>query len=156
MTTKAACAARLNTSHAAFLASNTVSPRQRGGKGMRVERVAKALMGAMLATAFAMLLTGPAKAADEPKRIEITAKRFSYSPAEVTVKKGQPVDLVFHTQDVGHGIKFKELGLQTQIGKGSDGELKFTPDKIGDFVGHCSRFCGTGHGSMTLMLHVTE
>ena len=35
-------------------------------------------------------------------------------------------------------------------------ELAFTPDKTGDFVGHCSVFCGSGHGSITLTLHVTE
>ncbi|HXE08830.1 MAG TPA: cupredoxin domain-containing protein [Acidobacteriaceae bacterium] len=123
---------------------------------MRFERVAKALVSAMIASAFAVPLASPAKAADEPKRIEITAKRFSYWPSEITVKKGQPVDLVFHTEDVAHGIRFKELGLQTEIPKGKESELKFTPEKTGDFEGHCSRFCGTGHGSMTLMLHVTE
>jgi len=121
-----------------------------------IQRVVKVSLAGMLAIAGCMALARPAAATDEPKRIEITAKRFSYSPSEITVKKGEPVDLVFHTADVGHGIKFKELGLQTQIGKGSDGELRFTPDKAGDFVGHCSHFCGTGHGSMMLMLHVTE
>jgi cytochrome c oxidase subunit II len=126
--------------------------------GMRagIQRVVKASMVGMLAFAGCMALARPATAADEPKRIEITAKRFSYSPSEITVKKGEPVDLVFHTADVTHGIRFKELGLQTQIGKGSDGELRFTPNKAGDFVGHCSHFCGVGHGSMTMTLHVTE
>src|SRR6185437_11292519 len=121
-----------------------------------IQRIVKASLAGVLAISSFTALAGPATAADEPKRIEITAKQFSYSPSEITVKKGEPVDLVFHTVDVAHGIKFKELRLQTEIGKGSDGELRFTPDKVGDFVGHCSHFCGTGHGSMTLMLHVTE
>jgi cytochrome c oxidase subunit 2 len=95
-------------------------------------------------------------AADSPKRIEITAKRFSYSPSEVTVKKGEPVVLVFRSEDVPHGIKFKDLNLQTEIGKSAPNQLSFTPTQAGDFVGHCSHFCGTGHGSMTLTLHVTE
>ena len=95
-------------------------------------------------------------AADAPKRIEIVAKRFSYSPSEVTLKKGEPVLLVFRSQDVPHGIKFKELNLQTEIGKSTANQLSFTPTQTGDFVGHCSHFCGTGHGSMTLTLHVTE
>ena len=93
---------------------------------------------------------------DQPQRIEITAKRFSYAPAEITVKKGEPVVLVFHTEDVTHGIKFEELGLKAEIRKDAPAELSFTPDKAGDFVGRCSHFCGMGHGSMTLMLHVTE
>ncbi len=86
----------------------------------------------------------------------MTAKRFEFTPAEVTVKKGEPVVLVFHSEDVTHGIRFKELGLQAEIAKGDEGKLEFTPDKTGDFVGHCSHFCGVGHGSMTLTLHVTE
>jgi len=102
-----------------------------------------------------MALTRPAPAADEPRRIEITAKRFAFEPAEITVKKGEAVNLIFHSEDVTHGIKFKELDLQTEISKG-ESELKLTADKVGDYVGHCSHFCGVGHGSMTLTLHVTE
>ena len=107
-------------------------------------------------TAAVLLLSGVATAADGPRRIEITAKRFSYSPSDVTVKKGEPVVLVFHSLDVAHGIKFKELNLQTEIHKDSDGVLSFTPTQTGDFIGHCSHFCGAGHGSMVLTLHVTE
>lgn len=120
-------------------------------------RAARAALAVTLAMAGCMALSRTATAADdEPRRIEITAKRFSFEPAEITVKKGEAVDLVFHSEDVTHGIKFKELELGTEISKGDESELKFTPDKTGDFVGHCSRFCGVGHGSMTLTLHVTE
>jgi cytochrome c oxidase subunit 2 len=101
-------------------------------------------------------LSGFAPAQDAPQRIEVTAKRFAYVPAEVTVKKGQPVVIVLTTEDVAHGLKFKELNLNAKIEKNKPSELAFTPDKVGDFVGHCSVFCGSGHGSMTLTLHVTE
>ncbi len=94
--------------------------------------------------------------APETRRIEVVAKRFAYIPADVTLKKGQPVVLVLRSQDVAHGVKFKELNLQSDIGKGQTSELAFTPAQTGDFVGHCSRFCGSGHGAMTLTLHVTE
>jgi cytochrome c oxidase subunit 2 len=95
-------------------------------------------------------------AADAPRRIDIVAKRFSYTPAEITLKKGEPVVLVLHSDDVPHGLKFKELNLQAEVGRGGASELSFTPNVSGDFIGHCSRFCGSGHGSMTLTLHVTE
>jgi cytochrome c oxidase subunit 2 len=97
-----------------------------------------------------------ATAADAPRRIEIMAKRFTYTPSEITLKKGQPVVLVLHSADVAHGLKFAELNLKTDIGKGETSELPLTPAQVGDFVGHCSHFCGAGHGSMTLTLHVTE
>jgi len=97
-----------------------------------------------------------AQAADTPRRIEITAKRFEYIPAEVTVKKGEPVVLVLHSTDVAHGIKFADLNLKADIGTAGTSELAFTPDKVGTFVGHCSHFCGSGHRTTTLTLHVTE
>jgi cytochrome c oxidase subunit 2 len=96
------------------------------------------------------------RAQGEPRRVDVTAKRFTYDPDEITLKKGQPVVLVITSADVTHGLRFKELNLNTKIDKGKPAELSFTPDKVGDFVGHCSVFCGSGHGGMTLTLHVVE
>jgi cytochrome c oxidase subunit 2 len=107
-------------------------------------------------TLSSLMLSGFSAAPDAPRRIEVSAKKFSYSPAEITVKKGEPVILVLTTEDVAHGLKFKELNLDAKFDKKKPAELAFTPDKTGDFVGHCSVFCGSGHGSMTLTLHVTE
>ena len=90
----------------------------------------------------------------EARRIDVVAKRYAYIPADITLHRGEPVVLVLRSEDVAHGIKFSELGLQSEIGKGQTGELAFTPDRAGDFIGHCSHFCGSGHGSMTLTLHV--
>jgi cytochrome c oxidase subunit II len=105
---------------------------------------------------FAITLSGFVPAPDTPKRIEVSVKKFEYTPGEITLKKGEPVVLVLTTQDVAHGLKFTELNLNTKFAKGKPSELAFTPDKVGDFVGHCSVFCGSGHGSMTLTLHVAE
>jgi cytochrome c oxidase subunit 2 len=101
-------------------------------------------------------LSRPVSAADTPRRIEVVSKRFVYEPAEITLKKGEPVVLALRSDDVTHGVKFPELNLQTEIRKGATSELSFTPTKTGDFVGHCSHFCGSGHGVMTLTLHVTD
>jgi cytochrome c oxidase subunit 2 len=103
-----------------------------------------------------LTLSGFSSAPDAPRRIDVSVKRFAYTPAEITLKKGEPVVLVLTTEDVAHGLKFKELNLNSRFEKGKPAELAFTPDKVGDFVGHCSVFCGSGHGSMTLTLHVTE
>jgi len=105
---------------------------------------------------LSLALSGFTPAPDGPRKIEVSVKRFAYTPAEITVKKGEPVVLVLTTEDVPHGLKFKELDLNAKVEKGKPAELAFTPDKVGDFVGHCSVFCGSGHGSMTLTLHVTE
>lgn len=99
--------------------------------------------------------TGP-KGQAQPRRIEIIAKKFAFVPSEITVTKGQPVVLVLQSEDVLHGIRFKDLNLDTDIRKDAPSELSFTPEKTGTFIGRCSRFCGKGHGEMTLTLHVTE
>jgi cytochrome c oxidase subunit II len=100
--------------------------------------------------------TRTVRAQDAPKRIEVTAKRFTYEPADITVKKGEPVILVIKSDDVAHGLRFRDLDLNAKIDKGGATELKFTPDKTGDFVGQCSVFCGSGHGGMKLTLHVVN
>jgi len=122
---------------------------------MKLQIISKLLIVGTLAITC---VAGPRRvtAANDPRRIEIAAKRFSFAPAEITLKKGEPVVLVLHTEDVPHGIKISELNLETEIAKGAPSEVSFTPNVAGDFVGHCSRFCGSGHGSMTLTLHVTE
>ncbi|HEX3893934.1 MAG TPA: hypothetical protein VHW46_15270 [Terracidiphilus sp.] len=43
-----------------------------------------------------------------------------------------------------------------RVGKGGTAEVHFTPNQTGTFVGHCSVFCGMGHGSMTLTLRVVD
>ena len=91
-----------------------------------------------------------------PRRIEVSAKRFEFTPAQVTLKKGESVVLVLKSGDVAHGLRFRELGIETRVDKGQISELAFTPDKVGTFVGHCSVFCGSGHGGMTLTLQVVE
>ncbi|HWE83948.1 MAG TPA: cupredoxin domain-containing protein [Terracidiphilus sp.] len=91
-----------------------------------------------------------------PRRVEIDAKRFTYSPGEITLKKGEPVILVLKSEDVAHGLRIRELNINLKVKAGGTGEMQFTPDKTGDFVGHCSVFCGEGHGSMAIKLHVVN
>jgi cytochrome c oxidase subunit 2 len=99
-------------------------------------------------------LQAPAQDSHGPRRIEIVARRFTFEPASITLKKGEPVVLVLKTSDVPHGVRFRDLNLEIKASKSGSGEVPFTPDKDGDFVGHCSVFCGAGHGSMEMTIHV--
>ena len=101
-------------------------------------------------------LTGRVRAQEAPRRIEITAKRFEFDPPEITLKKGEPVVLVLKSADVAHGLSFRELHIDIRPPAGGTAEVQFTPEKTGDFIGHCSVFCGRGHGSMVMKMHVTE
>lgn len=99
--------------------------------------------------------TMPAGRAESPRRIEIVAKRFTYDPDVITLKRGEPVVLVFHSIDVTHGLKVVELNINSEgIKKGKDSEIQFTPQEPGQYVGQCARFCGKGHGSMKLQINV--
>jgi cytochrome c oxidase subunit 2 len=112
----------------------------------------------MLIASFALLtvLSSSVVRTEEPKRIEITAKRFTYEPGEITLTKGQPVVLVIKSLDVTHGLRVRELNVDVKIPVGAPKEVPLTPEKTGDFVAHCSVFCGPNHGSMALKLHVVQ
>ncbi len=112
------------------------------------------IISAALVIPGVRLQSEPAAAAAGPRRVEISAKRFAFDPAVITLKKGEPVVLVLKSSDVPHGLRFRELGVELKVSKGGTGQVQFTPDKVGDFVGHCIVFCGEGHGTMALTLHV--
>jgi cytochrome c oxidase subunit II len=94
---------------------------------------------------------------ESPKRIEIIAKKFTYEPDAITLKKGQPVVLVMRSVDVTHGLKVDELNITTRdIKKSRETDIQLTPQQTGHFVGQCANFCGTGHGEMKLQIDVVE
>ena len=103
------------------------------------------------------LALSPLVAGDEPAQtISIPAQRFSFTPNEITLKKGQPVTLVIQTKDVTHGLLIEGLGVRTEIKKGKGSEVTFTPGTAGTFEAKCAHFCGKGHGSMKMTVRVLE
>ncbi len=94
--------------------------------------------------------------AESPKTITISASRFKFEPNEITVKKGEEVIMIIQSQDVTHGLLLKDFGVKTEIKKGQSTEVKFTPQTAGTFEGKCAHFCGKGHGSMKMTIHVVE
>jgi cytochrome c oxidase subunit II len=103
-----------------------------------------------------LLLARAEQPAASTRTIAITARRFSYMPSEVTLKKGETVTLVFHTEDVTHGFILPEWKLRAEIHKNHPVKITVQPDSVGTFEARCSYFCGVGHGSMRLFFHVVE
>ena len=124
-------------------------PQQQGARGIWNSTLGR-IAGAVLLSLF----MAASSAAPSSRRIEVKATRYSFEPAEITVKTGEPVDLVLMSSDVPHGLRIRELNINVKASKGKPGEAKFTPEAAGTFVGHCSVFCGAGHGKMTLTIHV--
>lgn len=113
------------------------------------------VLGVMSAMILGVCVLGAAPQNDQAaKRIDITAKRFSYTPNAITLKQGQPVLLVFHSEDVTHGIEISSLGIKKDLPKGKDVEISVTPKEVGDFYGACSHFCGAEHASMIFEINV--
>ncbi len=95
--------------------------------------------------------------ADEPERvIQITAKRFEYSPKDITVKKGVPVVLEFTSQDRAHGFSCPGLKIRGDVRPGKVTQVRFVPQTARPYLFHCDNFCGSGHESMTGTITVTE
>lgn len=112
----------------------------------------------LIATALfaAMLLGSSGYAADSEQVIKITAKKFEYSPKEITVKKGVPVVLEFTSLDRVHGFSCPDLKIRSDILPGTTSTLRFVPDRVGTFPFHCDNFCGTGHEGMRGAIKVVE
>ena len=111
-----------------------------------------------MTTGFGVLsyTTYSAPRADDVKVIRLTAKKFDFTPSEITVKKGVPVALELTASDRVHGFSLPDLELTAKIEPGKVTRVLFTPDKTGEFTFSCNIFCGSGHEEMAGRLIVTE
>ncbi len=96
------------------------------------------------------------RASDNPKVIEISAKKFEFSPSQITLKKGEPVILRLSSSDRVHGFMSKPLKIDTDIPADKSEDVTVTPDTAGDFTVICDHYCGTGHGNMKMKVTVVE
>ena len=97
----------------------------------------------------------PARAS-EPRVIEIHAKRFGFSPDQVTLKKGETVKIRLVSEDVTHGFFLRPLKIDEEVSPGQPTEITLTPDKSGTFTTICDHFCGANHGNMKMTIVVSE
>ena len=118
------------------------------------------VMLAVAAAAFGLGSVGAYMVAEsaQPKEkvIKITAKKFNYTPGEVTLKKGVPVILEFKTLDVLMGFNLPDFNVRADIVPGKTTRLRLVPDKTGTFVFLCDIFCGTGHEEMNGKITVVD
>jgi cytochrome c oxidase subunit 2 len=111
------------------------------------------------AAAFlALFAAAPAVPQDTtvPRVVEVTAKRFEFTPKELTLKKGETVTFRFRSEDVTHGFLLRTLKLDVDITPGKATDVTVTPQKAGTFTAICDHFCGAGHGGMKMKVVVVE
>jgi cytochrome c oxidase subunit 2 len=105
------------------------------------------------------------------KTIEISAKKYEFSPSEIRVAKGTHVELKVHSVDDTHGVKldvyaegskdkatpglvFDHPDQNGKVSKGVDQVLDFVAQTPGTYDFKCAKFCGFGHDKMKAKLIV--
>lgn len=89
--------------------------------------------------------------------VVVHAKRYGFAPAEITLKKNETVNLELVSDDVLHSLVVRGLNINVKSLKpGESTDIAVTPAQVGDFKGTCGVFCGIGHGSMSLVVHVVD
>ena len=97
---------------------------------------------------------GPSSAQDEPRTIEVVAKRFSFEPARIEVTEGERVKLLVRSGDGVHGVEIKKLKVNKKVPRGGEVTIEFVAPAPGEFPILCSEYCGDGHEDMKGMLVV--
>ena len=82
-------------------------------------RIALALSLLALLGAPGLLPAAARAEAAPPRTVEIVAKRFQFTPAEVTLRRGEPVVLRLRSEDVVHGFFTRALGIDATIDPGA-------------------------------------
>jgi len=103
---------------------------------------------------------------EEPVQVvEMTAKKYAYSPEEIRVKKGTRVHLKIRATDRTHGFKIQlypegtpekgEPGLRIadnqinfKLEENQERTIEFVAERPGTYIFRCSVFCGMGHRGM--------
>ena len=91
----------------------------------------------------------PAPVGTPVKEIEVSAKKYEFTPAEIEVPANTLLRLHLKATDKEHGFELKSV---------KDSCVKFKPeapvtvefyaDKAGEYEFKCCKYCGLSHGSM--------
>ena len=124
------------------------------------------LPASLLAFAEFLSLAQPAPAQSQDAQvIEISAKKYEFSPSEIHVKMGERIQLKVHSVDETHGVKidvypegskdkstpglrFDQPDQNGKVEKNVDQVPEFVAVKEGAYEFKCAKLCGMGHGRM--------
>jgi cytochrome c oxidase subunit 2 len=106
------------------------------------------LLCATAAGAWARQVKG-AGDVEDVKTIDVTASRFQFDPATITVAEGERVRLRLHSADRIHAFAIKAFRVKASIPSAGEAvTVDFVADRAGSFDFTCAEYCGTGHARM--------
>src|ERR1700746_3514475 len=135
-------------------------------KGMAIRALVPTLSVFSVALAFCVPQPIPVVAEDQKEQvIELTAKKYEYSPSPFHVKAGTKVQLKITATDHDHGFKiatvpdgsepnstpglvFASLQECWQLKKGETTIIEFSAQTAGTYTFKCCHTCGLGHKGM--------
>jgi cytochrome c oxidase subunit II len=135
------------------------SERQTGfqAKEFNVNRLKMMLIGLTILSAASQGLTKDAgTGAQRVHEIQVTLRKYEFSPGSLHVRKGEQVRLILVAADHDHGFKLDDFDVNQKVLKGKTVVVEFTADKAGTFQFRCSSVCGLGHRGMKGTLVVEE
>jgi cytochrome c oxidase subunit 2 len=91
----------------------------------------------------------PAPAGAPVKEIEVSAKKYEFTPAEIEVPVNTLVRLHLKATDKEHGFELKSVKDScVKFKPGAPATIEFYADKAGELEFSCCKFCGMGHSKM--------
>lgn len=125
------------------------------------------LVAAFAGFSMAALWIARAQSPDNqaPQVIEVSAKKYEFTPTEIRVKAGAKVELKVHSEDETHGVKldvypegakdkskpgllFAAPDQNGKVEKGVDQVIDFVAQEPGTYDFKCAKVCGLSHGKM--------
>ena len=92
---------------------------------------------------------GGATSGRDVQTVHVTASRFQFEPATISVTQGETVRLRLRSADRSHAFAIKAFRVKALIPKGGAVVIvEFVADQVGTFAFTCSEYCGTGHSAM--------
>jgi cytochrome c oxidase subunit II len=132
-----------------------------------------ALAGLLMASYWMARAQSTGSETPAPQVIEVSAKKYEFTPTEIRVKAGAKVELKVHSEDETHGVKLdvfpegstdkSKPGLlfavpdqNGKVAKGVDQVIDFVAQEPGTYDFKCAKVCGLSHGKMKGKLIVEE
>ncbi len=101
-----------------------------------------------LALLLPLLASGCQQTSAPARHIAVSMKKYSITPAEIRVRKGETIQFEVITEDVQHGFTVTALGINEAVNPGRPAVFLYEATKQGSFVVECGIICGSGHEDM--------